>query len=350
MSHPHSLRETTVAEVEAMTRYLLGSGRACPASVVQTLEEAQRGGTPAMTAVVAAHTHLAKLVAPATPATIRMMDPADPGRWSTMGTVKLVRQMMWVAIGCMTAFVGLSLFRSVGAVEVDLAHSAGGRLLLNELFWMASAGLGASFAMLFQVSQFITDRTYDPAYAPSYWIKLLLGVIAGFILVVFVAPEPAPAAAAAVAGAPEATQSFTRPLLALLGGFSASAVYGILTRLVEAVENLFAGSAREQVAQREAAAVQRASGEAAQARIAVAGKLVQVQQQLAIGGAPEELASRLQAVIDTLVGGDAAGDAPAAPSTAEAPAAPATAPEEARVPALAVVGDGGGEEHGPAQG
>jgi hypothetical protein len=340
MSHPHSLRETTVAELEAMTRYLLGSGRACPASVVRTLEEAQGGGTPAMTALVAAHTHLAKLVAPATPATIRMLDPGEAARWSTMGTVKLVRQMMWVAIGCMAAFVGLSLFRSVGAVEVDLAHSAGGRLLLNELFWMASAGLGASFAMLFQVSQFITDRTYDPAYAPSYWIKLLLGVIAGFILVVFVAPEPAPAAA----GAAAATQSFTRPLLAMLGGFSASAVYGILTRLVEAVENLFAGSARDQVAQREAAAAQRVSGEAAQARIAVAGKLVQVQQQLAGGGAPEALAGRLQEVIDALVGAEP--DA----QPADAPAAPDQPPQEARVPALAVVGDGGGEEDGPAQG
>lgn len=353
MNQPRSLRESTLLEAEAMTRYLLAEGRACPAPVVQTLEDIRRGETPDMQALVKAHTHLARLVAPATPASVRLLDQVsqqEPGRWSTLGAVKLVRQMMAVAILSVVAFVGLSLFRAVGADGIDLSHGSGLGLFLNELFWMAAAAMGASFAMLFQVNQYITERTYDPAYAPSYWIKLLLGVIAGFILVALIPfPEPAATAAAggAAPGAAEGMEStaahFTRPLIAMLGGFSASAVYGIMSRLVEAVENLFAGSAREQAAVREAAAVLRVNGEAAESRIAVAGRLVQVQQQLAAGGSPDELARRLQEVIDGLVGADAAAPTPA----------PAPEPEPQLVPAFVVVGDGRGaaeEDDGEAKG
>ncbi len=312
-----------------MIRYLLSSGKHCPPAVVAAVDAAGHGPRADLAALVAAHGRLARLSAPASPATIRLLDAlahSDEGRWSTLGAVKLVRQMMMVALGCVALFVALSLSRYVAVGDVDLAHSSGGKLLLNELFWMASAGMGASFAMLFQVNQYITDRTYDPAYAPAYWVKFLLGVIAGFIMVALL-PFAEPDAAAATGSAAETTQTFTQPLVAMLGGFSASAVYGILTRLVGAVESLFSGDAREQATAREAAAVQRLNGEAAEARIAVAGRLVQVQQQLSSGAAPGDLSLRLQEVIDSLV-----------PAASE-PAVPEPA-GEAKVPALALVGDG----------
>lgn len=329
MSASLPLRASLSHECDAMIRYLLSTGRRCPPAVVAAVDGAGRGAQADLAVLVGAHGQLARLVAPATPATIRLLDEAsqgESGRWSTFGTVKLVRQMMGVAIACVVLFVALSMSRYVGIGDTDVSHSSGARLLLNELFWMASAGLGASFAMLYQVNQFITDRTYDPAYAPSYWIKFLLGVIAGFILVALL-PFPEPSAAVATGTPEETARTFTPPLVAMLGGFSASAVYGILTRLVEAVENLFAGSAREQAAARETAAVQRLSGEAAEAKLAVAGKLVQVQQQLASGGAPGDVAGRLQEVIDSLLPPAAAGSEPG------------EAAGEPRIPALALVGD-----------
>lgn len=338
----HTLRETTLQEAEAMVRYLLATGRPCPGTLAQTVEEA-RGGTVTETAtLVAAHGRLAKLVAPATPATLLLMDRlshAQQGRWSTFGAVKLVRQMMAVALASVAIFIALSLSRYVGMDGTASVHSSGLSLLLNELFWIASAAIGASFAMLFQVDRYIADRTYDPAYAPSYWIKFMLGMIAGFILVALL-PLPETDPTAAPGSVVETTQTFTEPLIAMLGGFSASAVYGILMRLVAAVEGLFAGSATERAAVREAEAVQRASGAAAEGRIAVAGKLVQVQQQLAAGGSPDEVARRLQEVVDALVGAEPEGGAPAA-------AEPAAT---AKVPALAVVGDGSAGDDGEASG
>lgn len=316
-----------------MIRFLLSSGKRCPPSLVKAVEDFHRGAST-LPALVAAHGQLARLVAPAAPATVRLMDEVsrgEGGRWSTLGAVKLVRQMMVVAIVCVMAFVGLSLFRHVGSGDAGLGETSGVWLFVNELFWMAAAGMGASFAILFQVNQYIGDRTYDPTHAPSYWIKLLLGVIAGFILVALV-PFPEPAGQVAVGSGAELTHTFSKPLIAMLGGFSASAVYGLLTRLVQAVESLLAGSPAELSAARTAAAVQRVSGEAAEGRIAVAGRLVQVQQALSSGGPTEEVARRLQEVIDALVTGDESAAAP-----------PQEAAEGAKVPAFAVVSDGAEE-------
>ncbi len=322
-----------------MVRHLLASGKACPGAVAQTVDEVRAGTVTDVAALVTAHGKLAKLVTPATPAALLLMDRlnhAQPGRWSTFGAVKLVRQMMAVSIASVAVFMLLSLNLHEGKV-----HAGERDLLLNELFWIAAAAIGASFAMLYQVDRYITDRNYDPASAPSYWIKFLLGVIAGFILVALL-PLPEPPASAASAPASSA-QTLTKPLLAMLGGFSASAVYGILTRLVAAVEGLFAGSATEKGALREAEAVLRVSGEAAEGRIAVAGKLVRVQHQLAGGGSPDEVAQRLQQVIDALVGteGTDGTDAPAP-----------TQPEPPLIPALAIVGDADRSdgEDGEAQG
>jgi hypothetical protein len=296
-----TLHELLSQECDAMVRYLLSAGKRCPPALVRAVERARSGGARDTGALAAAHGQLARLAAPAIPATLLMLDRRT-GRWRTLGSVELVRQLMVTTLLLVAAFVGLSLLRYVGDDAHGVARDSGLALLANELFWMASAGLGASFALLYQLNQYVTRRTYDAAHAPGYWVRLLLGIVAGFILVT-VLPLPALDPGATVGSAAEAAHTFTKPLLAMLGGFSASAVYGILTRLVEAVENLFAGGVRERAELREARAVQRTSGEAAEARIAVAGRLVDVQRRLAAGAPPEELSGALQGVVDALVGG-----------------------------------------------
>ena len=52
-------------------------------------------------------------------------------------------------------------------------------LLYNLLFLIAAAGLGASFQALFQANRYVVAGTFDPKYESSYWIRFVLGLIAG---------------------------------------------------------------------------------------------------------------------------------------------------------------------------
>ena len=195
------------------------------------------------------------------------------------------------------------------------------KVILERVFWLSAAGIGASFAMLFQLNDEITARNYDPDQTASYWVKFFLGVVAVFILVALVPVDSTPDTGAEVLGP---------PTIALLGGFSASAVYRILTRMVEALESVFTGGPKEQAAAAEKAASTRAAEESSQARMAVAGQLVEIQQQLAAGMASQEAAGRIRQVVAALV-----------PASSELTAALASAPAAApdKVPAFAIVAD-----------
>src|SRR5215218_3441710 len=151
--------------------------------------------------------------------------------------------------------------------------------------------MGASFAMLMQVSGYVVKRNYDPKYEPSYWIKFFLGIMAGFILVTLVPVD----------GVKDKTLSLAQPTIAMLGGFSASAVFRILTRLVEAVESLFRGDAKEEISRRESDARSRATEETSQVRMGLAAQVVRLQQEVSTGADPAALTARLREILATLV-------------------------------------------------
>ena len=113
-------------------------------------------------------------------------------------------------------------------------ESNGIPLLLNLLFLLTAAGLGACFAALFQANRYIADCTFDTKFESSYWIRLILGLMAGLILSQMI---PLSEGSNAIA--------VTKPTLAMLGGFSAAVVYRIMHRLVEAVESLVKGETRD---------------------------------------------------------------------------------------------------------
>jgi hypothetical protein len=200
-------------------------------------------------------------------------------------------------------------------------------IILERIFWLAAAGIGASFAMLFQLNDQIVARTYDPDEAPSFWIKFFLGLVAGFILVALVPLDNGPESQATV---------LVPPTVALLGGFSASAVYRILTRMVEALESVFSGGAQAQVAAAERSAVMRSAEETAQARVALAGKMVELQQQVAAGAPAHQLAEHLREMTASLMPGSLEPMPVIAAPAQPGPSAPADAAPD-RVPALVLV-------------
>lgn len=330
-----TLREQLIQESCAMVRHLATNGVRVPAQLVQVTEQqetaAAQGTAVDIAALAATHERLSRLVSPAKPGTLYLLDYSyhQHGTATTLGPVKLVRDLVRVAVACVAVFIVLSVVEMVDGdrrVELFGRHLAPLELILERVFWLAAAGIGASFAMLFQLNDQITSRTYDPDEAPSFWIKFFLGLVAGFILVALVPLEN---------GADTGNKALIPPTIALLGGFSASAVYRILTRMVEALESVFSGGAQAQVAAAERAAVVRASDETAQTRVALAGKLVDLQQQLASGAAPEQLAEQLRQVTASLMPGAMDTLPPAATAQPTAPAGADAAPD--KVPAFAVV-------------
>jgi hypothetical protein len=309
-----------------MIRYAFSSGKSVPTSVVDTVQqyETQPEGAPPLdpTPLVLSHSRLAKIVAPATPRSIVLLvdEQAAKGRFGFLGPVPLVRQLMTMAVGCMLVFVLISLTNDTN-VEVSIVSASGIPLLLNELWWLSAAGIGASFAMLFQVNEYIVKCNYDPKYAPTYWVKFFLGVMAGFILVALLpfGRDGQGAAAGVGAGAGAGTGAglhLMQPAIAMLGGYSASAVYRILTRLVEAVEAIFRGNAKEIIAEREQAAAARASEEASRARVRLAARLVDVQRQISTGAATDEVTATIRDIVVSLT-----------PEVAEVEQLPAAVPQ-----------------------
>lgn len=319
---PVTLREQLVHESVAMAQYALASGMRIPPAAAATLEQARtapHGAGPDVAAIVKVHDQLSKVVAPATPRALLLMGPdhGGGGTWkSMMGSVALVRRVMVAAIASMVMYIVVGLSPLVTAQIQTVQSSSGIPLLLNELAWLASAAMGASFAVLMQVSGYVVKRNYDPRYESSYWIKFFLGVMSGFILVQLMP-------IAKLAGT---NGELSQLMLALIGGFSASAVFRILTRLVDAVESVFRGDTKDEIARRESDARARASEETSQARIGLAGQIVRLQQEVSAGADPARLSARLQEILAGLVpdsATEAPPPAPPAPESAPEPSAPA---------------------------
>ncbi|HYW10393.1 MAG TPA: hypothetical protein VE871_00510 [Longimicrobium sp.] len=360
-----SLKEQLVRESCSMVRRLVTNGVRVPPSVIQAtddFETALEHRRPIdITALASTHERLSRLVAPAKPGTLYLLDPSFHQlghKASSLGPVKLVRDLVRVAMVCVAVFIVLSVVTLVDAhAGIDLFDVerlpgepvAGAeeihsllvlKLILQRVYWLAAAGIGAAFAMLFALNEQVTARTFDPDETPAYWVKFFLGVVAGFILVALVPVD----SGSGTAGATNGTQALGPPTVAMLGGFSASAVYRILTRMVEALESVFTGGAREQAAAAEKAASTRAAEENSQARMALAGQLVDLQQQLAAGMPADRAATQLRQVVAALMPASAEFSTPegAAQPGAPSAAAPSSTGPSAdaapdKVPALSIV-------------
>jgi hypothetical protein len=187
------------------------------------------------------------------------------------------------------AFVALSTTTYVNTTSGDILTTTGLSLLVNELFFLAAGGLGAAFSALFTAYRYIADGTYDPKYESTYWLRFILGLMAGLLL-----PALVPLTSEGETGA------VTRPLLALLGGFSASVLYRVLERLVTTVETLVRTDPRQIRSAEQEVMAARTSEQAAIERMALVGDLKRLQDQARAGG-DGQLADRIADVVAGLL-------------------------------------------------
>jgi hypothetical protein len=228
----HSLIDELRENCDAMARHALASGIPVPAPVIAIAERARLGAPDLdLRHLMRAHDRLLRLVAPATPRTIRLLDDKPEGWAGILGPVRLIRQMLVAVILSLAVFIALASSQYVNTTSGDILSTHGWPTLANEVFFLSAGGIGAAFAALFRAYTFIADGTYDPKYESSYWIRFILGMMAGILL---------PALVPLGSGAD--SNGLSRPVLALIGGFSAALVYTILQRLVDVVGSLFQGS------------------------------------------------------------------------------------------------------------
>ena len=244
-AYPPGVGPQLLAACKAMAAYAFGAGSRVPESLVSRLEKAeaqlqlqsdstdgdalspeydkpQPDGPPKngknvgdpIETLTHIHNRLAEIVAPATPRTILLLaqeeQKANPLRF--LGAVPLIRRLLMVAIFSMCGFVWVSLSEDVDGSGFDLLQNSGLNLLMSELFLLFAASIGVSFANLFEAQRYIKDGTFDPKYESSYWVRHVLGLMAGTILALLVPIE-------ALAAEQESTilQQLGKPMLALLG-------------------------------------------------------------------------------------------------------------------------------------
>ncbi len=303
-----SISEQLFKQAEAMAAYALSSGLRVPGSILETVaraedalkdastvgetEGAENGGRSSQADVIrrlaAAHEQLARIVAPATPRTLLLLSQErETARLAFLGPVRLVRQMMLVAAVLLGGFILTALSPHVNASSGDIFRSSGPKLLVNELFLLSAAGIGAAFTALFRANRYIANGTYDPKYESSYWVRFILGLIAGIVLPVLIPIKGG--------------DSLSRPLLALVGGFSASVVYRILSRLVETIESLFQGDPQKVIATREMAVQLRTSEQRVQDQLRLAAALMKLRGDIDVGSGAEQIKASVTRILDELV-------------------------------------------------
>lgn len=292
---PHaSLREQMLLECEAMAKHAATSGSKIPGSLIGLLEDTSQGNAaPDLTQLSTAHAYLSKLVAPATPRSILFMARGvrKKGFWRLLGPVPLTRGLMIAAFLSLIALVALSLSKDVDGT-INWQQEEGFKLLLKELFLLSAAGLGASFSALFQANYFIVKGTFDPKYDISYWSRFALGLISGMILAMLVPID-------------DDGRNFSKPILAMLGGFSVTVVYRVLTRMTAAVESLVHGDEKDIAAARTKKIKAEADEEIGRARIRLAAGLIGLKNELISIKAPEDAIRAIDGMIQKLLSGDA---------------------------------------------
>ena len=287
-----SLQEQLMLECEAMAKYVFASGMKVPVPVVQMLESllaakpipvqtdvgAAENGAPiqgtenpkgCLSQLAQVHEQLSGIVAPAKPKTILLMATENKRHpiLRLLGPVPLIRGLMVLAIISLVLLLLLSISSQVDG-NVNWSEKAGLKLLLNELFIVSAAAIGASFSSLFTAHKYIVAGTFDPKYDYSYWIRFVLGLISGTIIALLIPVQD------------DTLRVAAKPTLAMLGGFSVTVVYRLLNRMVETVETLIYGDAKETVAVHLQAAKTKAEEENVQSKLKLAAKLVSLKDQI----------------------------------------------------------------------
>lgn len=305
-------KERILLECNAMLKYALGKGLNVPNSIVQSIVDFQSDNSKSDTNIQKndvtdmqhllllnkAHSQLSKIVSPAKPNTLVLFEKEEKSSFFRfLGPVGLVQRMLIIAIFSLIALICLSISPYVTGEpkSFGLTTNHGISLLINQLFLISAASIGASFAALFQVNSFIKNATFEPMYESTYWVRFVLGLLAGMMLATLIPLETFDNTNGQIDG-------FERPLLSLIGGFSASVVFRILTRLATAVETVFKGDIKEIIESKELLNNMKIEQLNIQNKIQLLNELKTLQDMVTQGSDSKALIEELNQIQNSLLG------------------------------------------------
>lgn len=299
-----TLSQYLLEECYAMVKHIAADGKEIPKSATLIMSSNKQNCDKLEILdkeVLKLHKELSKKIAPARPKTVWLLyKESQKAKWlNFLGPVDLIRRLMLAALVSLVLFIALSLSSEINIENIGngIYDQHGFILFIVLSFYLASASLGASFSNLFQANQYIIDNTFDPKYESAYWIRYVLGIIAGILLAVVI-PMPE-----VVEGDTTASAHFavvTRPVLAMLGGFSAALVYRILNRLVFAVESIFIGQQPNAGIKKIAEMNATLDAEKAGAKQKITNELLKLKGSLITNKSKEELTSEIDKTITSL--------------------------------------------------
>jgi len=309
IKYPSMISTQLLKECEAMATYALSSGLPIPATVLSSLESVQKQAVPtdtlsktkketAIQQLSYIHTALAAVVAPIAPRSILFFEAqsAEKNFWHFLSPIALIRQMLLIAVVFLALLIAISLSPYINNEEsTDTLFSCSGLpLLFNFLFLLSAAGIGASFAALFKSIQSASKGFFDPYDVSTYYVDFVLGLIGGIIIAELIPLN--------LGGDSSFVQrDFIKLTLALLGGFSARAVYRILNRLVRAVESLVKESDENAYQQQLNAAKNQQQQKIAQNKVQLASKLNGLLAKISAGTDKDTLYKEVQSTLYELL-------------------------------------------------
>ena len=286
-----------MAEINEMTEYARSEGLLIPDAVGKQLadlcygkaEEAEKlkdapGTTNATKFALALGVHgaLCKLIAPATPISLRATSRPD-GRWKEQWAVKL---LLYTSILCLLGFLVVAAWDKVESDANTLK-------LLAISMLVAASGLGSSFYGLYTANKYIVERRYDPKYNQVYFVRFVLGLTSGTILGYFGQNLMGSSAG-------DVARKFTPPILALLGGYSAEAVSQILQRVADTLVTMVRGSNDDVVKAKSDAAESKAQQKLVEAKTALAKPLEAAKAKAEGHSTQAEVLSEIQKAMDLI--------------------------------------------------
>lgn len=254
------LKENLLKECRVMVSFAINRGKSVDATHIAPLhkDDSEIKGSE----LLPVYNYLVNLVKPATPGTLVLFEKnrQSTRRFKFLGPLPIVRQFMLLSMFSLLALIVTSLSSDVNTHTIQLSLLQGNGLdqALRLTFLLACASVGASFYALFKMNSYINQGTFDMKYSATYWSRFVLGLVAGVLLselfVVFINPTESTQKITSNEGLNEnvvldSADYLLKPILAILGGFSAGLVYRILNRLIEAIESIFKGSSSEAVRQ-----------------------------------------------------------------------------------------------------
>ncbi|PKL83046.1 MAG: hypothetical protein CVV24_06895 [Ignavibacteriae bacterium HGW-Ignavibacteriae-3] len=201
------------------------------------------------------HAALSEIVAPATPLTIEYTTPRARFFVGEKNTIPMIRNM-WI----------MSMIFLIGFIITYNWSGNSKNYMYQSWHLLFSAGLGAYFYSLYTANKYFIDRTFDPKYNTFYNNRIIIGIIAGFILANLIdvggiisgtqkeamTVNDANISFGKTADATSMVTKLSPSIIALLGGYSADAVNKILARIVAMLTTLVQGETKDIIASKEA--------------------------------------------------------------------------------------------------